>query len=155
MVIDKEGVLRVDQYGQWDGYPSGQGLEILSALTAMVNTHELDTYVENVEKITQITPEQINEVDSTPDWPIKYPHLHRDCGYRIHGMIAQGEVKFVSFLGDAEAAKWCEGFYTIDLRRRLFISDYDNRHSEFSLDSLPTEAEYLDTMEAPDSEDDE
>lgn len=29
MVINKDGVLKVAQYGQWDGYPSGQGSNIL------------------------------------------------------------------------------------------------------------------------------
>lgn len=28
-VIDKEGQVKVAQYGQWDGYPSGQGATIL------------------------------------------------------------------------------------------------------------------------------
>ena len=28
-VIDKNGVTKVAQYGQWDGYPSGQGVNAL------------------------------------------------------------------------------------------------------------------------------
>ena len=30
MVIDKRGDLKVAQYGQWDGYPEGWGVEILN-----------------------------------------------------------------------------------------------------------------------------
>ena len=30
MVIDRAGKLKVAQYGQWDGYPSGQGATILA-----------------------------------------------------------------------------------------------------------------------------
>lgn len=29
IVIDKQGALKVAQYGQWDGYPSGQGAVVL------------------------------------------------------------------------------------------------------------------------------
>lgn len=29
MVIDRKGEIKVAQYGQWDGYPSGQGATIL------------------------------------------------------------------------------------------------------------------------------
>ena len=28
-VIDKNGVIKVAQYGQWDGYPAGQGVTAL------------------------------------------------------------------------------------------------------------------------------
>lgn len=30
MVIDKNNALKVAQYGQWDGYPSGQGVDVLA-----------------------------------------------------------------------------------------------------------------------------
>ena len=33
-VIDSNGVTKVAQYGQWDGYPSGQGLNALYHATA-------------------------------------------------------------------------------------------------------------------------
>ena len=29
VVIDRKGTLEVAQYGQWDGYPSGQGIDVL------------------------------------------------------------------------------------------------------------------------------
>ena len=32
MVIDQEGEVKVAQYGQWDGYPSGVGVGIVSFL---------------------------------------------------------------------------------------------------------------------------
>ena len=32
MVIDQQGEKKVAQYGQWDGYPSGVGLGVLSFL---------------------------------------------------------------------------------------------------------------------------
>lgn len=41
MVIDKQGDLKVAQYGQWDGYPSGQGVIIL----------EFAKYKENISKL--------------------------------------------------------------------------------------------------------
>ena len=31
-VIDKDGITKVAQYGQWDHYPEGQGVKILYCL---------------------------------------------------------------------------------------------------------------------------
>jgi hypothetical protein len=32
-VIDKDGITRVAQYGQWDGYPEGQGKSMLDFIS--------------------------------------------------------------------------------------------------------------------------
>ena len=47
MVINKAGETKVVQYGQWDGYPSGQGVDILAFLRGA----DLDKYDEEVSKL--------------------------------------------------------------------------------------------------------
>jgi hypothetical protein len=58
-------------------------------------------------------------------------------------MIEDGSVKYVDLIGEDEANKWCEGFYTIDFQSNKFISDFHGIEVEFDLDKLPTEEEYL------------
>lgn len=147
-VISKSGELKIQQYGQWDGYPSGQGVEILDYL----RNGNLEKYQENLELVTQPTDEQVEEVNSHDDWTVKYPHLSRDCGSRIHQLIENGEVDFVQFIEEEEARKWCEGFYTIDFNKGEFIAEFHELSHTFKLDNLPTEEEFLAIMEPSDEE---
>ena len=52
MVIDKQGIIKVAQYGQWDGYPSGNGIEILAFAKDKSNLEKLEKRLEEVEFIT-------------------------------------------------------------------------------------------------------
>ena len=136
-VIDKDGEIKIQQYGQWDGYPEGQGKSILNYL----KTGDLAKYQENLSKIHQITPEEIEIVNTDDNWFINYPYLSRDCGSNIHKMIEDGTVQFVRF--EDEGRKWCEGFYTIDFKENKFISEYHGVTFIYNLNELPIEEEYL------------
>ncbi|QOD60636.1 hypothetical protein H9I45_15050 [Polaribacter haliotis] len=138
-VITKEGDLKIQQYGQWDGYPDGQGKDILNYL----RNGDLDRYQENLNKIPLINDEQIDEVNKDSNWTKNYPYLSRDCGSNIHQMIEYGVVKFVQHTDLEECQKWCEGFYTIDFQKGVFITEYYDNTVEFDLKKLPTEEEYL------------
>ena len=148
-VISKRGALKIQQYGQWDGYPSGQGIDILKFL----RTADLKKYQKNLTPIKQPTKAQIAEVETDENWPTNYPYLSRDCGSRIHQMIEEGTVPYVVHTDEDECAKWCEGFYTIDFQKGVFISEYYDVKSEYPLDKLPTDEEYLAKMEPPEDED--
>ncbi len=137
-VITKKGELKIKQYGQWDGYPSGQGIGILEYL----RNGNLEKYQENLENIPPVTDEQVTEIDKDPNWKQEYPYLSRDCGSKIHQMIEDGEVKFVQLIDEEESRKWCEGFYTIDFSKNEFVVDWDGIHT-FKLDALPTNEEFL------------
>lgn len=147
-VIDKEGNLKIAQYGQWDGYPEGQGVEILNYLREA----NLEKYHENLAKIHEITDEEVNMVDGDEEWVDKWPWLSRDCGYKIHQMIENGDIPFVSLIDKEEAKKWwCEGFYCIDFKNNTFTSNFYGQHTTFFLDKLPTAEEYLEAMDLSDS----
>ena len=105
-VISKRGALKIQQYGQWDGYPSGQGLDILQYL----RDGNLKTYQKNLTQVKQITKAQTVEVEADENWPETYPFLSRDCGSRIHKLIEEGKVPFVVHTPEAECESWCEGF---------------------------------------------
>ena len=138
-VITKDGELKVNQYGQWDGYPSGQGVEILEFLKSA----NLEKYQENLSKIKSLSESETEEIEKEKDWNVKYPHLSRDCGSRIHKLIENGEVPSVYKIDDQEAFKWCEGFYTIDFQKGVFVSEYGDDKVVVKLDKLPSEKAYL------------
>jgi hypothetical protein len=138
-VIDKKGKLRISQYGQWDGYPSGQGTDILNYLRGA----NLKRYQEQLEKIKPITAKKTKEVESFENWNEAFYFLSRDCGSRLHYMIEWGAVPFV-WLHDEKVKKWgCAGFYTIDFKRNVFISEYEDVTRVYALNELPTNEQYL------------
>lgn len=160
-VIDKNGVERVKQYGQWDGYPEGQGLDILRFLKAA----DIEKYAAEVERINAITGEQAKEHDKfvkkldkqrlgykeyRDAYREKYYFLSRDCGSDIHQLISDGKVPFVELTSNEEAAKWCEGFYTIDLKNMVFTSEFHGAKTSYPIGELPTKEEYLEAMGSED-----
>lgn len=146
VAIAKSGEKRLSQYGQWDGYPDGQGVEILRWLREA----DLEKYNQELEKLSELDEAAIEELKRqikaklkenpnysyTNDWP----WLSRDCGSAIHKMIEEGKVTTgVQF----DTGEWCEGFYTINLKERTFVGHYHGTDVAYSLDDLPTDEEFL------------
>lgn len=136
-VVDKNGVVRVSQYGLFDGAHDCQGLGILIYLIS----GNLDKYQNNLENINQLTKEQIKNI---PNEKFKklYPYMFRDCGYKIHRMIEEGSVKFVDLFNKEEDGN-IEGLYTIDFQNMTFTSEFHEFKKAYSLSKLPTVDEYL------------
>jgi hypothetical protein len=132
VVISKEGEEKIRQYGQWDGYPSGQGADILTFLRGF----DLEKYSNNLSKIPIATDEQIDSI-TDDDLENKYPYITRDCGARIHPMIENGAVEFVKHVSEQEARAWCEGFYTINLKDNTFTAEFNGIKKEYKLNDLP------------------
>lgn len=164
-VINKEGEEKVAQYGQWDGYPSGQGVDILKFL----QENDLEKYLENVNKLKELddeNAERINkwlkeldnknlnyederkEMENNPE----YFALSRDCGSRLHKMILDGNVKFIQLLPKEEADSWCAGFYTINFQTNEFIAEFGGIKKRYSLDNLPTVEQFLFDFKSEDDE---
>lgn len=140
LVITKDGDAKVRQYGQWDGYPSHQGVKILEYLRSA----NLEKYQQNLEKLRPATNDELDAIDKLGDVADDvFPYLSRDCGAKIHKMIEDGIVKFVQIIPENEAIKWCKGFYTIDFQTSEFVSEYGDETVIFPLNGLPTNEEYL------------
>lgn len=132
MVINKAGETKVAQYGQWDGYPEGQG----SIALAFLQECDLDKFEEKINKISWFTDEEIDEINQN-SWMETYPWLSRDTGANIlnaiyHGSYVERDVisgdkthecditKLVNeekFAGDS---LFCEWAYVIDLQKGTF-----------------------------------
>lgn len=133
-VIDKNGVKRVSQYGQWDGYFSGQGLDIYNWLRSA----NLEKYQENLEKIEPVTKAQLEKIHKWGDnWDSVFFYMSRDCGAKIHKMIEMGAVPFVELLDLRKSNNWCEGFYTIDFQKGVFTLEYAGTLLSYDLNNLP------------------
>lgn len=145
-VIDKSGVTKVAQYGQWDGYPSGQGVN------ALVHAYNFNQIEKGLDKVRWATQEQLDAINNdlsnwTTDFNFSemYPTLSRDTCADILGYVAWslGEVLLVDNSEFENDDLFCEGVYTIDFQQGKFISNYGGKVIEFDLKALPTPEEYL------------
>ena len=149
-VIDKDGIVRVAQYGQWDGYPSGQGLNALYHATAHRAIEAGLAKVrwaeqEELDKIYASLPEMNRfGTDDSKAFGLLYPNLTRDTCADILGVVAWsvGEVILVDESEFENDGLFCEGVYTIDFQKRKFVSKF-GKVVEFDLDNLPSVQDYL------------
>jgi len=130
VILNKE--YKVAQYGQWDGYPGGQGLNILHFLKGV----NLETFKAQIAKCRFLTIEERNSkweehgADMNSDWvscdianAVKnaYPALSRDTGSEILSLIYEEEVnELENSLEFVKNSLWCEWAYVIDLDKETF-----------------------------------
>ena len=142
-VIDKQGNIKVAQYGQWDGYPSGQGL------TALYHAHNAGMIESKLDKLHFLNDSEIDNINSllaASGQPVSevYPTLSRDTCADILGYVAYSSDVFLVDSSDFEKDDlFCEGVYTLDFQKRKFISWYGEKTVEFDLDDLPDKETYL------------
>jgi len=128
-----DGAYRIAQYGQWDGYPSGQGVTILDFL----KTADLDRFKEQLKlvhfetKAEQKKKEEFfKEIGAEGGWMNteqanqyhrQYPLLTRDNGAKILQMVY--DLKEPAFLQNsidfAMDSLFCEWAYVIDFDQRV------------------------------------
>ncbi len=167
------GEIKVAQYGQWDGYPDGQGVDILS----FFRSHRLDRFAEMVDKCRFVTQETIRQyyVDAgdSPDnksgfidWKVAekfkemHPSLSRDAGADVLTMIIESEngVDLSDSRDFANDTLFCEFAYVINLdENKLYCykTGKTELFDEISLLELPTNEEFLAKYEARYSENEE
>lgn len=129
-----DGEYKVAQYGQWDGYPSGQGI---TALHFLRDEMIRPLFEERVRALSWVTEEDRKaewvECGADPDstWVTLdvsdrhkelYPHNSRDTGAGILALIQESRVplKLVSaldFAGDSISNEWT---WVVDLDQDTF-----------------------------------
>lgn len=132
MVIKGEKT-RVAQYGQWDGYPEGQGATILNFL----KTNDLNRFSEQLENVRFTTEEDeknvnkfLESIGSKDGWMnmeqaakyhLAYPYNSRDIGGQILELIHEStddEIVLVDSTDFAQDSLFCEWAYVVDLDNR-------------------------------------
>lgn len=135
-VIKNDKVV-VAQYGQWDHYPSGQGLTALRFLRDEANVDKLDKglywlYETNDEEIDK-TAERAGD-----NFQTAYPSLTRDTGAEILELIAnaKGAIPVLLSTDFEKDELFCEGVFTVNLDDKTFTTKTDNNITTLPLDSL-------------------
>lgn len=115
-----EGKYRVAQYGQWDGYPEGQGIEALEFLRK-VDLEKFKIAVKETKFLTDNEIEDINKkYPNDNEWLEHYPQLSRDQGAKILELIMNGVKELSNSISFAKDSLFCEWGYVIDLDENTF-----------------------------------
>jgi hypothetical protein len=143
-VINSQGEIVVAQYGQWDGYPSGQGLNLLEFISGY---RILDQIELSLDKAYWATQDELDKMFLTlgeKDPSVFLPSLTRDTATDIVKVLVYSTAN-VPLVDDREFENddlFCEGVYTLDFQQKKFISKFGDV-VEFSFDQLPNKEEYL------------
>lgn len=137
MVISN-GETKIAQYGQWDGYPEGQGataLEFLLASDMKVFKANLERcrFIENSKRKQKEMENFLAKIGSANGWMNgeqaekyhkKYPFLTRDNGAKILDMVYDDKTDKLIWLNNSEDfaadSLFCEWAYVIDLDKNTF-----------------------------------
>lgn len=126
-LVQKDNKIKVAQYGQWDGYPSGNGIIILDFL----KTSNLETFKNRLDNVRIINDEELKNLwvecgadpnssfvtlDVSKMFGERYPSLSRDIGAGILDFIlkSQKEVLLTNSYNFAKDGLFCEWAYLIN-----------------------------------------
>lgn len=124
-IVFIDGEYRVAQYGQWDGYPEGAGVNILRFLRDEMDEFLFRTMLSRFNFVNG-NHDITNRIDKAFENGIGsycFPEFSRDTGCDILPMIQNGTAT-TRYLGNridfAADSMFCEWAYVIDFDRRTF-----------------------------------
>lgn len=153
-IVRIKGKTKVAQYGQWDGYPTGQGKTIAEFLKIV----DLPKFKKQVQALKEYKQKEIDKAykDAGHDggrWVTSdiadkvkksHPELDRDYGAGILELIHNGiTTKVVLNEEFKEDTLMCEYYYTIDLDKDTISM---NGGKEYSFKKW-TEKGFMETLE--------
>lgn len=158
-----ENDIVVSQYGQWDHYPSGQGITVFNFLKNAANVEKLTKNLglierPSTEELDRIYSNYANEngmmtLDDGDRFDNDYPSLTRDTGAGILEVIANatGPVPLYLDLDFKNDQLFCEGVYTVDLTNKTFTTNYNDVTTTITFEELGgmTHDEYLERAHCP------
>ena len=125
-----EGEFVVAQYGQWDGYPTGAGKDIVAIISGKID--QLKASLKHIVPVDSDTVERYWSECGAQEWGAdretcqrfksKYVTLDRDTGPGVLNILINTEVPVelyldVDFIGDG---LFCEWVYVVDLDSNTF-----------------------------------
>ena len=133
IIIAKDNEYPVAQYGQWDGYPDGAGLAILSFLRTF-NIYGLNAGIKHLKSLENDDVAKLWEdagavdghatMDVVEEFKKLYPSLSRDTGSDILGLVLRATEdnplyvhSQLDFVNDSLFCEWC---YVIDINKKTF-----------------------------------
>lgn len=153
--VIKNGEYRVAQYGQWDGYPEGQGETVYRFLTGNGTIARLEANLDNCRWVTDADYAEARKeigveegigyltMEQSEMWQARYPTLDRGTCADILFLIEQADGNPVILKNSEEFLNdglFCEWAYVIDLdtRELKVYTDGRNLKATFSIDAMPT-----------------
>lgn len=164
-LVKLDGVTKVAQYGQWDGYPTGQGQTIADFLNIIADEDNLKIFKERLKNLKEVDQEQVKKwlkdelgkddgwlnMEESAKFHEAFPGINRDHGAGILELIYNGEVKEIQLDPDfKEDTLFCEYWYEIDLDRNIVTMN----GREFTFDQF-REKGFMEKLENEEREEDE
>lgn len=146
--------LKVAQYGQWDGYPTGQGVRLAEFISDKSNLEKLKQNLskcrffddekdkEFLEDYNAKAPTWSSDTDNRTqnqkDWYSNF--IDRDLSVEVLLNIASSEKNEI-LLKDSSSFKkdglFCEYHYLIDLDKEcVFLNDYEISFADFTKEKM-------------------
>jgi hypothetical protein len=113
--------IKVAQYCQWDGNPSGNGSIVVNFICKKINTpKKLEAFKQKLSKINYLTSEEVERRYAelkNAEFLVKYPQLHRNFGPRVldEYILITEEPELQLMTEFAAESLFCEWAYVIDL----------------------------------------
>jgi hypothetical protein len=154
-VIDADGIIRVAQYGQWDGYPEYTGTRILEFIKEHNMLEKIEKSLVKANFITEAEHEEILKpytkddgwmtFEQGADYSTMFPSLTRDTGCDILRVLvySNGPIPLVDQSDFEQDDLFCEGVYTLNYQTREYVSTYGGKTISLSFDGLDTAENYL------------
>lgn len=165
VAVVKDGDFKVAQYGQWDGYPSGQGKTILAFLSQLQADGKMDAFHDAIDRcyfmgeaerkrINDEFGKQMAALDKHKSYEPagraainaeyrregSFTHLSRDVGGQILDVILQrpdAKLGLIDTRGFAGDSLFCEWAYVVDLDECSF-----EVYKGFSNEPTPPESRF-------------
>jgi len=126
--VYSDGQYKIAQYGQWDGYPSGQGITVLRFMHKIMDNGLIDDFRKVIRKTKFFTEREIERIDERihnrklKNWQDIYPELSRDTGAEILDLVysSRASKKLHNSIEFAADSVFCEWAWVIDLDRMTF-----------------------------------
>lgn len=128
IICKVDSKVKVAQYGQWDGYLTGQGLTIAEFIQSKLDSEwSIKSYKDKLRKIKFFTKKELDSLDELTDNLLKagiaYPaQLSRDTGADILNIvndIRQENLKLVNSLDFGQDDLFCEYSYVLDFDKEI------------------------------------
>ncbi len=151
-----DGEYKIAQYGQWDGYPRGQGVTCFEFIKTLLDANIVEEFKEKVRATQWMTETEIDNIDEQIDngsiSENQYPELSRDTGGKILSLVLEkpAGIKLINDITFAAASLVCEWVYVLDFDTNTFevykgfnkISLYECDRFYFLKDKEDKDAEY-------------
>jgi hypothetical protein len=122
-----DGEYKVAQYGQWDGYPEGQGKTVLAFLRSLNNITK-KKFIEKCKAATWLTDEEETNLEKIIEkmddktFQKQYPQISRDTCAKILKVVAYKKkgIKLINKIDFVKDSLFCEWVYVIDFDLKTF-----------------------------------